>query len=330
MRRNVTYKTECLTCKEKYGKKRVYIGESARTAFERGQEHENDFMKRKEDSHMLKHWEEEHPSEERPIFSMKVLRGHTSAFVRQIHEAVLIEMNADHVLNSKGEYNRCQLPCLGVKMGKKDVGEIVKEMTEADIFSSVFESKKGKDCQEEHHDMFGHPGKRRKYRIRRPEVKTNAKRKRNCTEEPQEAKKPRSANGCTKAPTSNLPAEDNHLSRSNKLNNIEDSKTSKTPISENVKSSPSLLSIPSEKINTVSPKIKEIISIFEQHTASKPGQTNEPSKAKPNQNHSKLIKSKFKANPTSSPAATTPMKRIKRKSKLNPPNFNFRKISEHF
>ena len=187
---------------------------------------------------------------------MIVLRGHTSAFVRQIHEAVLIEMNADYVLNSKGEYNRCQLPRLGVKMGKKDVGEIVKEMTEADIFSSVFENKKRKDCQEEHQDMFAHPGKRRKYRIRRPEVKTNAKRKRNCTEEPQEAKKPRSAKERTKAPTSNLHAEDNHLSRSNRLNNIEDSKTSKTTISENVKSSPSSLSIPKEKSTQLVQKSK--------------------------------------------------------------------------
>ena len=49
-----------------------------------------------------------------------MVRGHKSAFSRQIHEAVLIEMGAgDNILNSKGEYNRCELPRLRVEIGER-------------------------------------------------------------------------------------------------------------------------------------------------------------------------------------------------------------------
>ena len=165
-KRNITYKTECLRCLES-GKVRQYFGESARTGFERGQEHENDYKTMKEDSHMYKHWLEEHPEIEKPAFSMKVLRGHSTALVRQIHEAVMIEMNVATVLNSKGEFNRCQLPRLGVKMGEKDVQgeEVTREMTENDIFSSVRDCRKRRD---ERTEEVPRQNKRRKYTVRRP------------------------------------------------------------------------------------------------------------------------------------------------------------------
>ena len=125
--RNVTYTTECLKCQEKGGKKSQYLGESARTSYERGLEHLRAYNSLKEDSHMTKHWQEDHQGEERPEFKMRVARKHTSALVRQVHEAVIIEMATENedinVLNSKGEYNRCQLPRLGIKMGKKCVDE---------------------------------------------------------------------------------------------------------------------------------------------------------------------------------------------------------------
>ena len=173
-KRNITYKTQCLLCHEN-GKVRQYFGESSRTGFERGQEHENDFLKHKEESHMFKHWLEEHPGNEKPTFSMKVLRGHSSSFVRQIHEAVLIEMNVENVLNSKGEYNRCQLPRLGVKMGVKDVQEndTPSEMTENDIFSCLKgETNKRKD---EEHESWPQ-NKRRKFRVGKPTKTPTSKR----------------------------------------------------------------------------------------------------------------------------------------------------------
>ena len=54
---------------------------------------------------------------------MKILRGHKSAFARQVHEAVAIQRcQGKNLLNSKAEYNRCLLPRLGIIMGEKEEG----------------------------------------------------------------------------------------------------------------------------------------------------------------------------------------------------------------
>ena len=83
-KRNVVYETWCLNCErteeEKIGdgedddkiirerreniKKYKYIGETARSAYERGLEHLRDFGEMKLDSHMLKHYMEEHEGED--------------------------------------------------------------------------------------------------------------------------------------------------------------------------------------------------------------------------------------------------------------------------
>ena len=59
-------------------------------------------------------------------FGMKAVKFHPSAYSRQIHEAVTIQINRQgHViLNSKAEYNRCALPQLTIKMGEKTVKEM--------------------------------------------------------------------------------------------------------------------------------------------------------------------------------------------------------------
>ena len=98
-----------------------YIGESARSGYERGREHLDDYLHRREDSHMAKHSMLEHPGEE-VTFKMKVLAKHKSAFEWQVTEAVLIEMGDDgRLLNSKGGFNRCVLPRLQVAMGDRVV-----------------------------------------------------------------------------------------------------------------------------------------------------------------------------------------------------------------
>ena len=51
------------------------------------------------------------------------MRTHQSALYRQVHEAVLIMKNEPITLNSRGEYNRCQLPRLTVMMGDKEQEE---------------------------------------------------------------------------------------------------------------------------------------------------------------------------------------------------------------
>ena len=146
--RNIVYETWCLLCerresekieeegleekekKEKLKKIRLYkyIGESARSSYERGLEHQRDFSEMKLDSHMLKHYLDMHedtPMEE-VMFGMKILKNARSAFERQISESVFIQHNkkSHFILNSKSEYNRCALPRLTAKIGNFTIDEL--------------------------------------------------------------------------------------------------------------------------------------------------------------------------------------------------------------
>ena len=148
-KRNLVYETECLTCRdrkfkkieEEYaeaGKKKVdemkrhasryiYIGESNRSAFERGKEHVNDIGGCKTSSHMLRHLlmvhEEEEENWNEIRFGMKILKSTRSAFNRQIAESVMIQQKrkGNIIMNAKAEYNRCALPRLAAKLGEKDM-----------------------------------------------------------------------------------------------------------------------------------------------------------------------------------------------------------------
>jgi hypothetical protein len=148
-KRNCVYETECLTCRdrgfkiieEKYGhegkekledRKRkasrfLYIGETNRSAFERGKEHVNDIEGCKTSSHMLRHLLTEHEEEEENWqsirFGMRILKSTKSAFNRQIAESVIIQQKrkGNTILNAKAEYNRCALPRLAAKLGEKDL-----------------------------------------------------------------------------------------------------------------------------------------------------------------------------------------------------------------
>ena len=153
--RSVTYETWCETCKTgKYLKKKKsenilekededkenegerviikkerekeiikgpiyrYIGESSRSTYERGSEHLADLEKRRPRSHLLRHCVEVHEGKDPDEidFRMKQLRSHTSAFERQLYEAVLIEEYGGPLLmNSRIEYNRCFIPTITVK-----------------------------------------------------------------------------------------------------------------------------------------------------------------------------------------------------------------------
>ena len=92
--RSITYETHCRPCREDRQVDKIYIGESARSAFERGSEHLSDYKANKEDSHMFKHFCDDHSSEEtRPKFKMRILKSHRTPLYRQVHEAILIAQN---------------------------------------------------------------------------------------------------------------------------------------------------------------------------------------------------------------------------------------------
>ena len=69
---------------------------------------------------MWKHISTEHPNLAEPNFSMKILKAHKRPLNRQVHEAVMIMLSESTTLNSRGEFNRCQLPRLTVMMGGKE------------------------------------------------------------------------------------------------------------------------------------------------------------------------------------------------------------------
>ena len=103
-----------------------YIGETSRSAYERGHEHLKDLEFRRTKSHYLRHAVEFHPNvpPESLKFRMKILSCHKTAFERQIREAVLIDLNSGpKLMNSKLEYTRCCIPKLSVKLGNKDEKE---------------------------------------------------------------------------------------------------------------------------------------------------------------------------------------------------------------
>ena len=126
-RRNILYESSCTVCNpEIEGKKvkkkmndvnGVYVGESARSIFERAQEHWADRVGQKEDSHMVKHWLSDHADlPEPPPFHIKVVSSFKDSMTRQISESVRIDLRGGGVLNSRTEYSRCRLPRLVIDM----------------------------------------------------------------------------------------------------------------------------------------------------------------------------------------------------------------------
>ena len=100
---------------------KVYIGETSRSAHERGGEHEADYKKKKPDSHMLKHQQADHSDQTDAKFQFRISATFQSALTRQITEAVMIRRQGEGcILNSKGVYNRCSLPRLTVLDDRKD------------------------------------------------------------------------------------------------------------------------------------------------------------------------------------------------------------------
>ena len=129
-RRNILYESSCEECRQEHvkvngdkaGKKKVdlsrqgvYVGETGRSLHERSGEHFCDAEKMAEDSHIIKHWVQQHPNcQERPHFTFKVVSSFKDALTRQVSEAVRIEQRGLGVLNSKAEFSRCSLPRLTI------------------------------------------------------------------------------------------------------------------------------------------------------------------------------------------------------------------------
>ena len=115
---NIVYRISCLEC-AKTGTRAEYTGESSRTAYLRGCEHQDGLRQRSDKNAMWKHCVEHHESEE-VLFKMKVIRGHKSPLTRQVHEGVEIgHSTATVIMNSKSEWNGTRIPRIVVEVGEQ-------------------------------------------------------------------------------------------------------------------------------------------------------------------------------------------------------------------
>ena len=120
-KRNLVYENICVKCNPtaltqgelKHANTTVpslYVGETARSIYERAREHWEDYKSKSSDSHIYKHHVLHHNSEEEPKFIMKVVGYHATALSRQVGEAVRIgRRGGGSLLNSKSEFNRCSI-----------------------------------------------------------------------------------------------------------------------------------------------------------------------------------------------------------------------------
>ena len=106
----------------------IYVGETARSIMERGADHWKGYKEQREDSHILKHHVLHHGGVGEPSFHLRAVGFFNSALSRQVAEAVRIaEWGEEVVLNSKSEFNRCQLGRLTLEKEQKPADPVVME-----------------------------------------------------------------------------------------------------------------------------------------------------------------------------------------------------------
>ena len=124
--KNIVYQVSCLDCEGGEQKKTaMYVGQTSRSMYERGQEHLLGLRKKNENNPLFKHVTEEHNGDTKVKFEMKTVKKHFSAFQRIVHESVLIERTSKaknfSILNSRGEWGRSHLPRLKIDNSKENL-----------------------------------------------------------------------------------------------------------------------------------------------------------------------------------------------------------------
>ena len=137
-------------------RKHKYVGETGRSVYERGREHQKDREKWDKGSHMLKHIVLAHEGEKETEikFRMRIVKTHRSAFERQIFEGIRIQSERliHDILNSKTEYNRCALPRMEVNVGNtkrtsRDIERSEEEQKETEIEKKIEELRNTRSTQ---------------------------------------------------------------------------------------------------------------------------------------------------------------------------------------
>ena len=110
-RQSILYETSCQGCLNGDGEATAkYVGESSRSGCERYNEHVDDAKKGHSDSHMYKHWVNQHGGVETP-FKFEIIGFFKTPLERQVAEAVRLQRTgAVKILNSKSVYSRSSIP----------------------------------------------------------------------------------------------------------------------------------------------------------------------------------------------------------------------------
>ena len=115
-----------LTCEEcgARGIQACYFGESLRSSFLRGLDHQTTLKNKDDSSPLWKHSVEHHNAREDVVYTMKVMRNHPTALTGQIEESVALDKKKVHILmNSKGEWNSQRIPRIVVQVQGRDEEE---------------------------------------------------------------------------------------------------------------------------------------------------------------------------------------------------------------
>ena len=100
----------------------MFVGESARSMFERSAEHWADYRSGEEDSHILEHWTLHHGGIGEPRFRFQVINFCRDALSRQVGESTRIDLRGN-CLNSKSGYNRSGISRLLLKPDEEQSDE---------------------------------------------------------------------------------------------------------------------------------------------------------------------------------------------------------------
>ena len=143
----VTYAISCLECK-KNNVEVEYIGETARTIYDRGEEHLSDLINEVKGKPLWEHIVEKHESRyEIGWFKIRLLMKHRTALQRQIREALKIENSgAEIILNKKNEWNESRIPRLRVEIADKIEEEVKTTYEENNFVKNLRKNFKKKHC----------------------------------------------------------------------------------------------------------------------------------------------------------------------------------------
>ena len=142
--KNIVYEIICLKCGEKQsgpdagikeGVRTCYVGTSSRTMYQRGAEHLDGLVNKKESNALYKHIVDVHGGEY-VDFKMVVVKRHFSAMSRLLHESVRINRSARNpsirILNSKAEFGFYNLPRLVVDATEEESKKVNSDKKKAE------------------------------------------------------------------------------------------------------------------------------------------------------------------------------------------------------